>query len=362
MSPGSGRRRGVARGIRTGGGLANVGGATYGRGVTQTVPQDAFLELAGPLRRELLAHCYRMMGSIQEAEDLVQETYLRAWRSFHGFENRSSVRTWMYRIATNTCLTALEGRARRPLPAGVGAPPADPEAELHRHPEVPWLEPVPDEVLWGHAPDDPEAAVVDRESVRLAFVAALQHLTGQQRAVLVLRDVLAWHADEVAEALGLSVGAVTSTLQRARAHLARVQEAGAPPAPLPADDPRVAELLEAYVEAFEHYDVDRIVRLLTADAVWDMPPYTDWYVGAEDIGRLIRRHCPATGPESMRMVRTSANGSPAFGLYMLDHDGVHRAFQLQHLTVTEGGVAAVTAWFDTSLFKRFGLPDELPPR
>lgn len=328
--------------------------------MTTTVSQDAFLEVAEPLRRELLAHCYRMVGSVHEAEDLVQETYLRAWRAFHEFEHRSSVRTWMYRIATNTCLTAIEGRGRRPLPAGLGAPPSDPEGELHRHPEVPWLEPVPDEVLWGRAPDDPEAAAVDRESVRLAFVAALQHLTGQQRAVLVLRDVLAWHADEVAETLGLSVGAVTSTLQRARNHLARVQAATAPPKPLPADDPRVAQLLDAYVDAFERYDVDRIVSLLTADAVWDMPPYTDWYIGAEDIGRLIRTQCPATGPESMRMVATRANGSPAFGLYMLEPDGVHRAFQLQHLTVTEQGVAAVTAFFDTSLFRAFGLPDELP--
>lgn len=328
--------------------------------MTQTLSEDTFLAMVQPLRRELLAHCYRMVGSVHEAEDLVQETYLRAWRAFHGFENRSSVRTWMYRIATNTCLTALEGRARRPLPTGLGAPPSDPEGDLHSRPEVPWLEPVPDEVLWGHAPDDPEAAVVDRESVRLAFVAALQHLTGQQRAVLVLRDVLAWHADEVAEALGLSVGAVTSTLQRARAHLQRVQQAGATPAPLPADDPRVGELLESYVAAFEHYDVDRIVSLLTADATWDMPPYTDWYVGAEDIGRLIRTQCPATGPESMRLVATRANGFPAFGLYMLGHDGVHRAFQLHHVTVTEGGVAAVTAFFDTSLFRVFGLPNELP--
>lgn len=329
--------------------------------MTTTASEDTFLELAEPLRRELLVHCYRMVGSLHEAEDLVQETYLRAWRGFHGFENRSSLRTWMYRIATNTCLTALDGRARRPLPTGLGAPPSDPEGELHRHPEVPWLEPVPDEVVWGHAPDDPEAAVVDRESVRLAFVAALQHLTGQQRAVLVLRDVLAWHADEVAEALGLSVGAVTSTLQRARAHLGRVQAAAAPARPLLTDDPRVTELLEAYVDAFEHYDVDRIVRLLAADAVWDMPPYTDWYVGAEDIGRLISTQCPATGPESMRLVPTRANGHPAFGLYMLAPDGVHRAFQLQHLTVTADGVAAVTAFFDTSLFRAFGLPDELPP-
>lgn len=326
--------------------------------VTATLSEQDFLSMVQPLRRELLAHCYRMVGSLQDAEDLVQETYLRAWRAFHGFEQRSSVRTWMYRIATNTCLTALEAAPRRPLPTGLGAPPADPKADLHPNPEITWLEPVPDDVLWADAEPDPGAVVVDRETVRLAFVAALQHLTGQQRAVLLLRDVLAWHADEVAEALGLSVGAVTSTLQRARAHLARVQ--GESPAPMPDDDPRLAVLLDEYVRAFEAYDVDRIVQLLTADAVWDMPPFEDWYVGAEDIGDLIRTQCPAQGPESMRLLRTRANGAPAVAVYMLGPDGVHRAFQIQVLTVTDGRVSAVTAWFDTGLFATFGLPAELP--
>jgi RNA polymerase sigma-70 factor (ECF subfamily) len=326
--------------------------------VTVTVSEDTFLALVEPLRRELFAHCYRMVGSVHDAEDLVQDTYLRAWRGFHGFENRSLVRTWMYRIATNTCLTALEGAGRRPLPTGLGAPPTDPAGELHSRPEVPWLEPVPDDVLWaGHVPD-PESEVVTRESVRLAFVAALQHLTGQQRAVLVLRDVLVWHADEVADALGLSVGAVTSTLQRARAHMAHLDPEHPPR--LPDDDPRFTELLNSYVRAFEDYDVDRIVQLLTADATWDMPPYGDGYRGAEDIGRLISIQCPATGPGSMRLVRTAANGSPAVAAYMRGVDGVHRAFQIQHLTVTADGVSAVTAWFDTGLFAAFGLPDALP--
>jgi RNA polymerase sigma-70 factor (ECF subfamily) len=326
--------------------------------VTTTVSEETFLELAEPLRRELLAHCYRMVGSVHDAEDLVQETYLRAWRAFHGFENRSSVRTWMYRIATNTCLTALDGAKRRPLPTGLGAPPGDPAGELHLRPDVPWLEPLPDDVLWAGSSEDPESEVVTRESVRLAFVAALQHLTGQQRAVLVLRDVLAWHADEVAETLGLSVGAVTSTLQRARAHMAKVDPGS--PTRLPEDDPRFAELLNEYVHAFEAYDVDRIAELLTEDATWDMPPYEDWYRGAEAIRRLISIQCPATGPGSMRLLRTSANGAPAVAVYMRGADGVHRAFQLQHLTVTPGGVSAVTAWFDTGLFARFGLPDVLP--
>lgn len=327
--------------------------------VTTIVSEDTFLALVAPLRRELLAHCYRMVGSVHDAEDLVQETYLRAWRAFHGFEERSSLRTWMYRIATNTCLTALEGRKRRPLPAGLGAPPADPAADLHPRPEVPWLEPLPDAVLWADPEPDPETVAVDHESVRLAFVAALQHLTGQQRAVLLLRDVLAWRAEEVARVLGLSVGAVTSTLQRARARLAQLRDRDTLTA-LPVGDPRVAELLTAYVQAFEAYDVDRIVALLTADAVWDMPPYEDWYVGAEDIGRLISLQCPASGPDSMRLLVTRANGAPAVAVYMLGVDGVHRAFQIQHLTVTADGVAAVTAWFDTGLFPHFGLPAELP--
>jgi len=328
--------------------------------VTTLVSEEVFLDLVAPLRRELLAHCYRMVGSVQDAEDLVQETYLRAWRAFHRFENRSSLRTWMYRIATNACLTALEGARRRPLPAGLGAPPADPAGDLHPRPEVAWLEPLPDVVLWSDVPVDPETVALDRETVRLAFVSALQHLTGQQRAVLLLRDVLAWHADEVAAALGLSVGAVTSTLQRARAHLAKVRRDGDRPT-LPPDDPRIADLLASYVAAFETYDVDRIVSLLTADAVWDMPPYEEWYEGAGSIGDLIRLQCPASGPGAMRLLVTRANGAPAVAVYMQEPDGVHRAFHLQHLAVTDDGVAAVTAFFDTSLFPAFGLPAELPP-
>jgi RNA polymerase sigma-70 factor, ECF subfamily len=318
---------------------------------------DSFLELVEPLRRELTAHCYRMSGSVHDAEDLVQETYLRAWRSFHGFEHRSSLRTWMYQIATNVCLTALQTKARRPLPTGLGQPSSDPQGRLESRPEVSWLEPLPDTVMWGGAADpDPADQVVSKENIRLAFVAALQHLTPQQRAVLIFRDVLAWHASEVAAALDITVAGVNSTLQRARAQVAQLT---ADDSPEPVDDARTAELLEGYVEAFESYDVDRIVELLTQDAIWQMPPYTGWYEGSAAIGRLIEVNCPAQGPGDMRLVATSANGQPVFAVYMRGDDGVHRAFQLQQLTLTQAGVSHVTAFFDLQLFASFGLPDTL---
>jgi RNA polymerase sigma-70 factor, ECF subfamily len=316
--------------------------------------EATFQQLVEPLRGELTAHCYRMMGSVHDAEDLVQETYLRAWRAFHGFEQRSSVRTWMYRIATNACLTALEGKSRRPMPTGLGQPASDPGGRLDHRPEVSWLEPLPDAVVWGKPTDDPAEEVVSRESVRLAFVAALQHLTPLQRAVLILRDVLAWQASEVAKALGVSVAAANSALQRARAHVDTMV-----PEEEELVDDRARELLDGYVAAFERYDVDQIVALLTADATWEMPPFAGWYSGAEAIGRLIQTNCPAQRAGDMRMVPTAANGQPAFGLYMRELDDVHRAFQLQVVALRDGRVAHVSAFFDVSLFDTFGLPREL---
>ena len=313
---------------------------------------DTFLALVEPMRGELTAHCYRMLGSVHDAEDLVQETYLRAWRAYHGFENRSSLRTWMYTIATNTCLTSLQSKHRRLLPSGIGAPSGGPSGTLERRPEVPWLEPLPDAVVWGRDADDPAEEIVTRESVRLAFVASLQHLTPQQRAVLILRDVLSWHASEVAEALQTTVAAVNSSLQRARAHLAKADLSD----PAPPADEHAEELLANYIAAFEAYDVDRIVSLLTEDATWEMPPYPAWYQGRAAIRTLVAGYCPAEGPGDQKMIATRANGQPALALYMRGPDGVHRAFHLQQVSLRDGAVSAVTCYFDTALFPRFGLP------
>ncbi|HEX6248871.1 MAG TPA: sigma-70 family RNA polymerase sigma factor [Nocardioidaceae bacterium] len=304
-------------------------------------------------RPELLAHCYRMLGSVHDAEDLVQETYLRAWKSQGTFEGRSSMRTWLYRIATNACLTALASRGRRPLPTGLGQEAADPYDTLVQQPEVPWLEPVPDRLV-ADLPDDPASVVTSRESIRLAFVAALQNLPPRQRAVLVLRDVLAWRAAEVADLLGTSTAAVNSMLQRARAHLDEV--ALSRDDVVEPDEPERRELLDRYVAAFETYDVDAIVSLFTEDAIWEMPPFTGWYQGARTIGNLISQQCPASGPADMRMLRADANGQPAFALYMRDPAGVHRAFQIQVLTLSDGAVSHVGCFFDTGLFGAFGLP------
>ncbi len=321
----------------------------------QRADQD-FLQLTERYRRELLAHCYRMLGSVHDAEDLVQETYLRAWRSYHGFQGRSSLRTWLYRIATNACLNALESRGRRPLPTGLGSPSSDPGDPLVEQAEVPWLEPVPNAMV-GAGESDPAAIVASRESVRLALVAALQQLPPRQRAVLVLRDVLKLRAAEVAEMLDSSTAAVNSSLQRARAQLDR--------AGLTEDDvveptePGQRELLDRYVRALEQKDVTAIVEVFTADAVWEMPPFIGWYQGPEHIARLIDTACPA-GPGELRLLPTEANGQPAFAMYMRDDGGDWNAFQLHVITLSKAGISHVTAFFDLSLFTTFGMPMTLP--
>jgi RNA polymerase sigma-70 factor (ECF subfamily) len=334
---------------------AEEGGAVQGKQVSD----DEFLRAADPYRRELMAHCYRMLGSVQDAEDLVQETYLRAWRAYDRFEGRSSLRTWLYRIATSACLTALESRGRRPLPTGLGAPSSDPEAPLVERSEITWLEPVPDSMVGAAEDADPAAVVTSRESIRLALIAALQHLPPRQRAVLLLRDVLKWRAAEVAELLDTTTTAVNSILQRAHAQLGQVSptrdEVTEP------DDAEQRALLQRYVTAFEQYDMNALVELFTKDATWEMPPFTGWYQGPEDIVRLVATQCPARGPGDMLMVPTQANGQPAFGLYMRDGDR-YRAFNLHVLGLSGSGVSHVTTFFDLDLFGVFGLPMTQPVR
>jgi RNA polymerase sigma-70 factor, ECF subfamily len=317
---------------------------------------EDFLRQADQFRHELLAHCYRMLGSVHDAEDLVQETYLRAWRAHDQFEGRSSLRTWLYRIATNACLTSLEGRGRRPLPTGLGAPSADPDTPVVEQPEVPWLEPIPDAMV-GADLGDPAAIVTSRESIRLALIAALQHLPPRQRAVLILRDVLKWRAAEVAELLDTTTTAVNSSLQRARAQLEQASPTQDQVVePVNADQ---RELLNRYVTAFEDYDVAALVELFSKDAVWEMPPFPGWYHGAEAIGRLIERQCPATGPGDLLLVPAAANGQPGFGMYLRDGD-VYRAFSLHVVTLGAAGISHVASFFEVDLFPLFGLPMSRP--
>lgn len=318
---------------------------------TTTADRDEFVRLTDPYRRELLAHCYRMLGSVDEAEDQVQETYLRAWRSYDGFEGRASLRTWLLRIATNTCLTALEGRARRPLPSGLGGPAEAPEEPL-RAPvtDVGWLQPLPDSLV------DPAGVVAARGSLRLALVAALQHLPARQRAVLILRDVLAWRAPEVAALLGTSTAAVKSSLQRARARLDEV----APDEDL-VEEPEGAadrEVLDRYVAAFENADLDSLIGLLQDGVELEMPPFLEWYSGKEDVLRFLRARVHEKG--TLRMLRTRANGQPAVAMYVRGEDDVLRAHSLQVLTVQKQLLARITAFLEPAdLLDRFGLPKEL---
>ncbi|QKE83310.1 sigma-70 family RNA polymerase sigma factor [Arthrobacter sp. NEB 688] len=313
----------------------------------------------GRYRRELLAHCYRMTGSPSDAEDLVQEVYLRAWRAYDSFEGRSSLRTWLHRIATNVCLTALEGKDRRPLPSGLGTASSEGADPLDERTEVPWLGPMPDAALLGTA--DPADVVAERDTVRLAFVAALQHLPARQRAVLVLRDVLRWSAAEVAEATGSSVASVNSALQRARATLGDV--APSPDAPRAELDDEQRELLDRYVDAFWRKDPDAIARLFTQDAVWEMPPFAGWYQGPRTIAELVDTQCPG-GRYDMPMLATTCNGQPAFGLYLREtgpDDDVFRPFQLQVLELEGALVKHAVVFFDTAYFALAGLPDRLGP-
>lgn len=314
---------------------------------------DEFGQLTEQYRPELTAYCYRMLGSVDECEDLVQDTYMRAWRSFERFEGRSSVRLWLYKIATNTYLTALQTRKRRPLPSGLNAP-AESAAVPLAAPEsdIPWLQPAPDRLLYG-ATDDPALVVSLRNSVRLAFVAALQHLSPLQRAVLVLRDVLGWQAREVAEMLDTSTASVNSALQRARAQLEQARplldELGEP------TEPGVRELLERYMAAFEHADVDALAELLRADIELEMPPIPTWFTGRDAVCEFMARVVLHTA-DQWRLTHTRANGAPAFALYKRAPDGVFRAAGMDVLSLVGGRIARIVAFNDPSLVATFGLP------
>lgn len=308
-------------------------------------------------RVELTGYCYRMLGSAFDAEDAVQDTYIRAWRSFEKFEGRSSLRSWLYRIATNVCLDLLNAGNKRARPMDLSAPQHQASAVLNERPEVTWLEPVPDGRVLPQTADPAETALA-KESVRLAFVAALQHLPAKQRAVLILREVLAWRADEVATLLDTTVASVNSALQRARATLAatRVRESEALD-PLDGDQ---AKLLEQYLAAFEAYDISRLTALLHEDAVLSMPPYDLWLQGHEDIAAWHLNQ--GIGCKGSRLVPTTANGMPAFGQYRPREDGKPgwTPWALQVLEVSDGRITGLNAFLDTARwFPLFGLPEEL---
>lgn len=306
-----------------------------------------------PYRVELVAYCYRMLGSFHEAEDLVQETMLRAWKARDRYDHtRASVRTWLYRIATNVCLTALEGRARRPLPSGLGAPGDDPGVPLTPAFDIPWIQPFP----------DARFDVGARADLRLALVAAMQTLPPRQRAVLVLREVLEFSAAEVAEQLGTTVAAVNSALQRARAALQQarggltdVGETGEVTEP---DDPEVRAVIGRYMRAFEAGDVPALVQLLTTDAVLEMPPVPLWYRGSRDYGLFMRRVFEMWG-KGWGTRRLTANGQPAFAAYAPEPGGGHRLHTLQVFTVTGGRISHNVVFADPHVFEAFDLPQQI---
>jgi RNA polymerase sigma-70 factor (ECF subfamily) len=302
-------------------------------------------------RKELTGYCYRMLGSAFDAEDAVQETFVRAWRSFDRFEGRSSGRSWLYRIATNVSLDMLSGRERRARPMDLG-PSREPVVEnLSTLPEVTWIEPIPDGRVVSDG--DPAEVAVAHETIRLAFVAALQHLPPRQRAVLILCEVLRWQAAEVAELLETSVASVNSALQRARATLESTN--------LTTDaelsvDTADAELLERYVEAFERYDMEALTALIHEDATQSMPPYDLWLTGRDDIFRWW--YGPGIGCEGSRVIPTvAANGAPAFGQYKPAEGGGYEPWALQVLEIRDGKIVELTFFLDTErVFPLFGLP------
>ncbi|MDT5348290.1 MAG: hypothetical protein QOH91_1577 [Mycobacterium sp.] len=316
---------------------------------------EAFRELTGPYRRELQVHCYRMLGSLQDAEDALQDTLLAAWQGLDGFEGRASVRTWLYRIATNRCLSALRSARRRP------AKEWDMQVDLPeptRLSEIAWLEPYPDALLEAALPLDPEARYEQTEAVSLAFVTALQVLPTRQRAVLILREVLGYHASEVADMLDSTVESVNSALKRARASLQRRLPPGEDePAPAPGS-PAEQELVTKFVRAYQSGDVDALVALLTADVSVSMPPIPLEYQGRDVVARFYASIFHAG--RAYHLVPTRANGQQAFGAYLrVPTGGIRHGAGLLVLTLTGEKICALTR-FDNSVFPWFGLPRSLP--
>jgi RNA polymerase sigma-70 factor, ECF subfamily len=315
--------------------------------------QEDFVEQAAPFRAELIAHCYRMLGSVHDAEDLVQETYLRGWRGYPAFEERAALRTWLYRIATTACLRALQSRARRVLPAGLGDAEIDPDADLDGNSgSHVWLGPIPDALV----ANTPEANVTAKQSVRLAVMTALQELPARQRAVLILRDVVQFSAAEVAELLETTPAAVNSSLQRARRRLAELsptEESMSEP-----DDAEHRELLDRYCAAFENADMTALAALLQAEVRLEMPPLPVWFTGRETVLRFLAGRALAK-PGDIVMIPTAANAQPAVAEYRRGADRVMRAHSIHVLTTGTAAaatVATVTVFLDPSLFAPFGLP------
>jgi RNA polymerase sigma-70 factor, ECF subfamily len=323
--------------------------------------EGAFERLIEPFRNELQAHCYRMLGSAHDAEDALQETLLRAWRGLAGFEGRSSLRAWLYRIATNVSLRAIERRPKRLLPVDYG-PPGDP----HTDPDAPlsesvWVEPYPDEAL-ADGGFSPEARYEQRESVELAFVAALQHLPARQRAVLLLRDVLGFEPAEIAEALDSTPASIYSALQRAHKAIDDHLPERSQQATLRSiDDERLREVTERFAAAWEANDVDALVAMLTEDAAITMPPRPSWYRGRDAIAAFLAK-TPMGPGERWRVVPISANGQPGLAMYGLEDDGRWYAHAIQTITLDpEGLITEMTAFLDPSVLRHFGLPHELTP-
>jgi RNA polymerase sigma-70 factor (ECF subfamily) len=321
-----------------------------------TVTVDDMVAATDSHRRELLAYCYRMTGCLHDAEDLVQETALRAWRSADTYDPaRSAPRTWLYRIATNLCLTALKNAERRALPADLSEPSRVTDVgRLTAQPELAWLEPFPDSLLDG---GDPAAVVTARESVRLAFIAALQHLPPLQRAVLVLRDVLALPAVEVATLLDTTTASVNSALQRARSHLA----AAAPIDDILTEpsDSQQRDLLDRYVTAFETMDIDALKQILREDALLQMPPYAAWFLGRDAIAAFLSTVFARGG--TFRIASGRANGCPAFGLYRRRDDDLFRPLNLHVLTLDHEAIVRMELFHSPQLFPTFGMPTTLTP-